>query len=56
MMKRFKTFLNDRRAGEIPEWAGIVGLLALVLVGGFTIFRNQLNNFFARLFNMMGLR
>ncbi len=36
-------FLTDTRGGEIPERAGIVGLLALVLVSGFTIFCNQLN-------------
>jgi Flp pilus assembly pilin Flp len=48
-------FLTDTRGGEIPEWAGIVGLLALVLVGGFTIFRNQLNGFFRGLFGRMGI-
>ena len=48
-------FLTDTRAAEIPEWAGIVGLLALVLVGGFTLFRNQLDSFFRGLFNRMGL-
>ena len=54
-MKRIKRFLNDRRAGEIPEWAGIVGLLALVLVGGFTFFRDQLDDFFSGLFNALGI-
>ena len=41
-------FVKDTRGGEIPEWAGIVGLLAFVLVGGFTLFRNQLNSFFGQ--------
>jgi len=48
-------FVEDTQGGEIPEWAGIVGLLALVLTGGFVAFRNQLNSFFGGMFRRLGL-
>lgn len=47
--------VKDTRGGEIPEWAGIVGLLAFVLVGGFTLFCGQLDSFFRGLFGKLGL-
>ncbi len=48
-------FLSDSRGAEIPEWAGVVALLVVVLVLGVKPFRERLISFFQTLPGLMGI-
>ena len=43
-MERLKRFLKDEEGASMPEYALLVALIAIVVIGGATILGNAVNN------------
>jgi len=55
MQLRAEEFGDKERGATATEYALLVAFIALVIVGGVTLFGNQLNNFFTSLGSKVGI-